>query len=717
MATIIKSISFQNFYNYYGDLNQNQYEFKEGINIVCADNNMGKSKFYNGVLWILNDVVYDSDSRKQESASTSFEKMASGKAKREENTFVMAVHIVVQENGVEYSIRKSVSFKRDKIDWNIGIEMTDVIETSNGQTIPIYDLDTQKKIIKKVIPTELLNYALLQGESMEGLVDLSSQKGLSSTIEILAGIKNLNDICLLSSKLTSDTKKLLNEKEKEFAKNNSSVEKLIKEKETLEEYIKSSNSKIVEYQEELSTARNNKEKYEALQLNATKREKFRGIKENIENEIKTLKSQKNEREKNITSMLFSGNSTWLLHDLQNEIEKFSILRDDWVKSKTTLQISKNPSIVLLPEGSPDIPSLKRMIRNEICEVCGRDAIKNSDAWNHIKLIMDRPQNENIISRNNFSQFFSNIQTSVGSYYNTIPEIPESIERYKNDIDSLNDKIKQKAEEWEDVKTEYLNVGGITEQNEKELTDKDIIASYSLAENKEIEKDELIKTTKKQIERHKTRITQIEDELNTTNDNQDLISFRHFKDTMCVIESIFTNTKDRIFDEIIKSLEINANEKYRELTHGNLTSGGKLCFKKQENNTVHVSIKDVQNGEITGLGTGFQRMKQLSIVMAIISSKIGEKQFNYPFISDAPFSEFGDNFINNFFKVAPLVFSQSIILIKELYDPNDTQFLNSFGKRILGEMKEGNIKGTFYVNVIEEQADTTNLVTKNKCYKN
>ena len=53
MATIIKSVSFQNFYNYYGDFEDNIYHFKEGINIVNADNNMGKSKFYNGFLWIL----------------------------------------------------------------------------------------------------------------------------------------------------------------------------------------------------------------------------------------------------------------------------------------------------------------------------------------------------------------------------------------------------------------------------------------------------------------------------------------------------------------------------------------------------------------------------------------------------------------------------------------------------------------------------------------
>ena len=61
MATIIKSISFSNFYNYYGSYEQNQYDFTPGVNIVNADNNMGKSKFYNGLTWLLEDKVYDSD--------------------------------------------------------------------------------------------------------------------------------------------------------------------------------------------------------------------------------------------------------------------------------------------------------------------------------------------------------------------------------------------------------------------------------------------------------------------------------------------------------------------------------------------------------------------------------------------------------------------------------------------------------------------------------
>ena len=111
MATIIKSVSFQNFYNYYGSFSENTYRFKEGVNIVNADNNMGKSKFYNGILWILKDTVYDSDLKRIVNAASSFQKMASGKAILEETNFEMGVNIIFVEWGNKYSVSKIVQFK------------------------------------------------------------------------------------------------------------------------------------------------------------------------------------------------------------------------------------------------------------------------------------------------------------------------------------------------------------------------------------------------------------------------------------------------------------------------------------------------------------------------------------------------------------------------------------------------------------------------------
>lgn len=191
----------------------------------------------------------------------------------------------------------------------------------------------------------------------------------------------------------------------------------------------------------------------------------------------------------------------------------------------------------------------------------------------------------------------------------------------------------------------------------------------------------------------------------------------FAQLLTTINTVIEETKDDIFDRTIEALAQNANEKYKALTSGNQSSGGILDFQRVHD-VVNVAIRDVNNGEMTGLGTGFQRMKQLAIVMAVIFSKVGDdKKFDYPFISDAPFSEFGENFINNFFAVAPEVFGQSIIMIKELYGPNAVDLLTPFGRRILDKMKTGQIPATFYMNVIEEKADTTGFRRPNPVWLN
>lgn len=717
MATIIKSVSFQNFYNYYGSFADNTYHFKEGINIVNADNNMGKSKFYNGILWILNNAVYDSDLKKIISDTSSikldskyFNKMASGKALILNQNFDMGVNITFIDNNDKYSVSKIVQFKKISSNWETN-EVLEIIQTIDNKDIPVLDTTDKDKIIKKIIPKELMDYALLQGESMEKLVDLSSPSGLYSTIKTLAGINNLIEICEISKGLTIKTKKLVNDKELEINSNDDRVETLVEQRVEIEGRIENTEKQIEIYKTELSEAKKKKDILEAILLNAKNREKFRSMVKAFENEIKRLKDKKYDREKNITLMLFSENSPWILMGLKEHISQFDFHRIN-LSGEIATQKAINHPFTKLPVNSPDAISLKRMIDNCICEICGRPAPKDSESWNHMNKIYKRPDNNS--NKNNFSSFYGEIQNRVGSFSLSIPKISENIQDYRDEIDRLDELISQKEEERESAKSEFLNAGGselILDNNDKQS-----ISDYSLAEKTKDEKEKDIQKAEKTIRDLNIRLKQIENEINEIGSNEEIENYRKFKDTMEYVKDILFNTKERVFDEILKYLEINANQKYEELTHGNLSSGGRLVFNRQTDGTVQISIKNINDGELTGLGTGFQRMKQLSIIMAIISSKIGNKRFDYPFISDAPFSEFGDNFINNFFKIAPNVFTQSIIFIKELYNPNSENYLNDLGNKILQKMINGEIPGTFYVNVIEERADTTNLVTKNKCYK-
>ena len=713
MGTIIKSVAFENFYNYYGSYEANEYKFKAGINIVNADNNMGKSKFYNGFMWMLRDQVYDSDIKAFVDANESLVKMASGKAKAEDHLFKVGFRVIFTNGDVEYTVEKYSNFSTSDGELLHTPSMMSVLKKENNADIPVLDKDEQMDIINKVfIPLSIRNYALLQGESMDRLVDLSSKKALSDTIDTLAGISILKGICDTSCKMAKMADSLYQTKDSENSKNDTAKQREKAKRTAFIQNIEKLKEEIEAAKDEFNAAKRKKEELDAYISNSTKRIEIRSKLDANTIAIKDAKKNIDDIEMSITKRLFDEENPWLLMGMQDELEVFDAKREKYIGELARMN-DDGALVIMLPEGSPDTSSLERMLKTEVCEVCGQRAHKGSGAWNHIKMILDRPKKIST-TRNDFKDFYGMLQKSASSYLMSIPRLGSKIEDVKVRLDKMKDDLDELEEKKNDIFTELNNAGGNADNSE--YNDRNIVADYHRVNSVITEKENEINGKNKMVEKMEDALAAINQKLSSYKKAADVEKYEEFAQVLAKINTVIEETKDDIFGRTIEALAQNANEKYKALTSGNQSSGGILDFQR-DHDIVNVTIRDVNNGEITGLGTGFQRMKQLAIVMAVISSKIGdEKMFDYPFISDAPFSEFGENFINNFFAVAPEVFSQSIIMIKELYDPNADDLLTPFGRRILDKMNKGQIRGTFYVNVIEEKADTTGLVTTHKCYK-
>lgn len=713
MGTIIKSVAFENFYNYYGSYEANEYKFKAGINIVNADNNMGKSKFYNGFMWMLRDQVYDSDIKAFVDANESLVKMASGKAKAEDPIFKVGFRVIFLNGNIEYTVEKYSNFSTSDGELLHTPSGMSVFKKENNADTPVLDRDAQMDIINKVfIPLSIRNYALLQGESMDRLVDLSSKKALSDTIDTLAGISVLKGICDTSRKMAKMADFLYQTKDSENSKNDTAKQQQKAKRTTFLQNIEKLKEEIEAAKDELNAAKRKKEELDAYISNSNKRIDIRTKLDANTIAIKNTKKNIDNIEMSITKRLFDEENPWLLMGLQDELETFDAKREKHIGELARMN-DEGALVIMLPEGSPDTSSLERMLKTEVCEVCGQRAHKGSDAWNHIKMILDRPKKIST-TRNDFGHFYGTLQKSASSYLMSIPRLNSKIEEEKNRLDKMKEGLEDLEDKKNDIFTELNNAGGNADNSE--YKDRHIVSDYNQVNSVISDKEREIIDKNKMVATMENSLAAINQKLSSYKKAADVEKYEVFAQLLAKINAVIEETKDDIFDRTIEALAQNANEKYKALTSGNQSSGGILDFQR-DHDVVNVTIRDVNNGEITGLGTGFQRMKQLAIVMAVISSKIGdEKKFDYPFISDAPFSEFGENFINNFFAVAPEVFSQSIIMIKELYDPNADDLLTPFGRRILDKMKTGQIPGTFYVNVIEEKADTTGLVTTHKCYK-
>ena len=709
MGTLIKSISFQNFYNYYGSYEDNTYTFSEGINIINADNNMGKSKFYNGFLWILRDEVYDSDEKKYYPVSASYFKMMSAKARYESPELKMGVRIIYENDGITYNVCKSVLCKKQYENWDYQAR-TDVMKTEGNNDLPLLDKDEKIVAIRRLIPAEMEKYSLLQGESMERLVDLSTLDGLEKTINVLADINNLIKMCGLASELVKQAKRSYQDEEKRNKEADESIIRLRQERDNYEKWIEEAKEKIELARKESVEAKEKEQQYESDFFSSKKRIQLRKEYNDECKKLKDLKDKHERQELSITSRLFDENCPWLLYGLEGETNDFDDYRIALTKQIAKQEIQDNPNI-MLPEGSPDAPSLKRMLEHQWCEVCNREAPRGSEPWLHIKKVMERPKKPMRVS-DSFMQFYGDIQKSTGRYETTIPKIADDYSQYMSDFLNLEEQIEQQVKVVEAKENELALVGS---DNSTDNDDRRVLSGYIQAKNTYKEKEEEIRRYTSKIELWQKGLDKAKNELDKRQGSAPIRKAKQLYENMQVVESIFKSTKERIFEEIVSKLQGTANDMYGALTKGNQTFGGTLNFERQENGTLKVSVTNLYGEELFGNGTGFQRMKQLAIVMSIISSKVGNKSFEYPFISDAPFSEFSWNFIRNFFDIAPIVFRQSIIMIKDLCEPNSALLINKHGEDIAEKMRTGEIKGTFYVNYPEEKADASNLVTKKKCY--
>lgn len=722
MASIINYIAFKNFYNFYGDYSDNRYDFKEGLNIINADNGMGKSKMFNGFLWILQDMVYDSDTRRKETVANAAMKMLSEKAKSESSP-ECGVQIVFSDESDQYTITKSIKYTQTfdaNEPWKIAPVVTEVMVTNliTHNTSIVYDINRQNEIIKeRLISPAMLSYSLLQGEAIDNIVDLSNSTNLAATVEALTDLSELKQIESTCKYLCTNSQKNLENKQKSCSQNKSEFEKAEADKLKIEKEIAKNQESISLYKKQLELATEKATSTEANLANTEKRVEYR-------ERLKSLRAEKTYLEQTLSKLLSSINDNlfkkpipWVLLSPKGFVdafnEKWEQYREDMIAKKVTAN-PLNAFTSVLPDGSPDDASLERMLKECHCLVCNRPFEKGDEHYEHVKMLRDRSKNQISQSEDKFKTFFGDILKNVSPYM-TVDSISGNIAQCAIRQRELQKDIKEKEDEINRTLIDFANYGG-SEADIDNAKDTDTLSAYNKALNDISLYNGYINSAQKRVESLREDLINCEKRMSEYGGAAVPQSYRDFKEVMQDVQSIFTNTKDRIYDEVLSSLEQKSNDFYQQLTAGNNVDGGKLIFSKTSYDAIQLKVINESGGEFTGASEGFQRMKKIAVVMAIVSSKIGGGYYDYPFIADAPFSAFGKNFITNFFETVPSVFRQCVIMIKDLYDINDPDFISDEGKKILKDMKEGRIKGTFYVNQIPEIADPTKLETKIHQYK-
>jgi DNA sulfur modification protein DndD len=407
MASIINSISFKNFFNYYGDYFETRYDFEEGVNIIVADNGAGKSKFFNAFLWLFYDQILDSDDKIKKGIKDIAVKIISDKAKNETpigDSIETGIQIEYSNGRFKYQITKSFTASRisESItsfdSWQITINDVEVNRTDHilPKYTPVYDADEKSSIIKQLIRPDLRQYSFFQGEEVDSIIDFGKKSSIEEAVRTLTDISNYEELVALTKDFKDKAEKDLNNQTKSNSDHNERLDKAIKLKQDEEAKLTNENIKLGEFEALYDAAEQEKNDLEQNFSNAEKRNELDNkIKEknkkttDIGNEYNTFLDSINNR-------FFDGNFSWIslgfdsvVDDFQNKIQKF---RDLHYEKKALLNINNDPNkhFHFLPVNSPDSVSLKSMIDHEHCYVCNRPAPVGTEEYDFIVRLKNRP---------------------------------------------------------------------------------------------------------------------------------------------------------------------------------------------------------------------------------------------------------------------------------------------------------------------------------------
>lgn len=581
----------------------------------------------------------------------------------------------------------------------------------------VYDEDEQRRILDKLIQPNLREYSLFQGEEIDKLIDFNQADSLNRAVKTLTDINKYDELEKITKYVAERAEKDLNESVASNDAASQNYRKKLEEKNAKNNSLESELEKLKSYEHSYSENKSEVDKLESLNENAEARKDFDDKLKEQNAKLKDFKDDYDRLVEKLNERFFDGNFAWIAMGCDNEVSNFKEKLNKYREVRTLKKASilseiDNNQINLLPPDSPDTVTLQTMLEREHCYVCNRDAKKETEPWNHILSLLNRKESEQFknidIFKNDLSDFFGDIQLGAQSYVGRMSAIPNSILRTREKEQELLEKITKSKDKIKGLRDErsHLIIG-----EEDNMADaRQIMAQYKGALSRlQKAEDDIIKS-KNRIESLIENIRKDENELSRMRPQDTPKEYEIHLDISTDLRNAAQRTKVRVFDNMILKLEKEANQHFQNLIKYNELAGGILKFQKNPRGTIDFNYVDEKGNDVSGASEGFQRMKVLAVLMAIIS--VNPHGYLYPLLADAPLSAFGQGFIRGFFEETEKVFPQSIILIKDLYDLEADNKLNKLGNELL----KNNSVSTMYLNQIPKNFKQVEVYTELKKIK-
>lgn len=722
---IIKSITIENFRSYYGN---NHLELGDGLTLIIGSNGDGKTTLFEALEWLFRTRRYIEDLNKLGRV---------GGVYAMDEKFISKKKIVELEAGKSASVKVSMTYinREDSI---CTTEKSFRFTKNQDETVSLYDFAHQfyvqqgventlvgegeyaQKLFDRDFATSIRLYCMFKGE--QELNIFRSPEAMKSLIETFSNIKDFDPyITFIES---------AEEKARRAHENALKADKTNrKEIERLDAILRAEDKKIGEIESAIkikeSEALNFSNKLEELERNKESSELLVATNDRIQNLKNQLENLYREIKENYTFRLLD--EMWILMGFEPIAEEYRELvgtldkeqrrmeceyqREQGAKKMAAkMQEDINQGFIPLALHIPDENTMREMLHDKVCKVCGTPAPEGSKAYNTMKKHLDdylaslkHTHDEEELD----TLFKKEYIKELTSRYNILHNNMGFVKRLPSFIEGA---ISQNRVLHQKVDALISNIGREEEIKKKilaqanGLTEEQLVSAYNNINEWWKSKSEANSDKTKlenQLQEHRDKRNKAQEDFDKISRESTASAYGRTYTAIRKIAEAFKVAKIKNKMEFISNLENEANQYLTVLNKGDFK--GKVRISGTGELT-DLTLIDADGSTISNPNTALKTTMYMSVLFAVANLSTLKKEQDFPLIFDAPTSSFTASKESDFFEVIGEVKKQTIIVTKSfLLDGKN-------GESVLDLKRLHNVKGKKYRIEKLRPFDDKNLAT-------
>lgn len=696
---IIKSITLENFRSYYG---VNTIEVGDRLTLMIGANGEGKTTLFEALEWLFDttDLMPKVDSK-----YISKKSISELESTESANVKVSMTYIC---NGSERIYEKSFKFTKTLSGEVSPSNFAVKLYIQNGVEKDVRDGNLALVQFDRDFPSSVRQYCLFKGE--QELNIFNKPAALKYLVETFSQVRNFDPYLSFMERA-----KALSEKATDNAM--SSDRKNTREATRLRGLIKSEEEKLRELKSDLKVKQTEAANFQSLLENLEQNKEASSLLHSTNDRLATLKEQLKQAQGEIKEEYNFRllDEMWILMGFLPIAEEFRQIVAKLEKSKRGQQSKYDQEIgakklaktiqqelvdghVPLAINVPDENTMREMLNDEICKVCGRPAHKGTpeyafmqarlDAFLASKKTVEDEEEVEPLFKNDYigelNRMYNTLHNNMRFLTNLDGYITKAI-FFNFEKHSQIDKISANIEREEESKKKILaQTEGLTE-------DQLVSAYYEISEwwSGRMQAERSSEFLSTQIGQHETTLAKYREEYSKISEESSAAMYARSSQAILKILNAFTAAKQTNKREFLNQLENAANEYLAELNKGDFRGTARIVEKPDD--SAEIILVDVDGTRVYNPNTALKTTMYMSLLFAVAKLTTIKHENDYPLIFDAPTSSFTGSKEGDFFSVIGDIQKQTIIVTKSFL----TEQENSLGESLLDKPKIEKINARKY----------------------